>query len=152
MKVILTQEVKRLGKAGAIKEVADGYARNYLIPRGLAMPASEGAVKQAEIQRKAAARREKQLLTQTEELAGVLNSLQLTFKARAGENDRLYGSITAGDIAEAITEKIHTEMDKRKIVLEDPIRELGEHQVTVKLMGNVSAAVTVIVEREEAES
>ena len=149
MKVILAQKVKGLGEAGTVKEVADGYARNYLIPRGLARPATEGAQKEVEIQKKATAKREKRLLTEAEDFAGELNKLQLTFKAKAGEGDRLYGSITTAEIAEQVTQRLHTELDKRKIVLEEPIRELGTHTVTVKLMGSVTAEVTVIVERVE---
>jgi large subunit ribosomal protein L9 len=147
MKVILAQTVKGLGAAGTVKDVADGYARNYLIPRGLARPATEGVQKEVEIQKKAAAKREKRLLTEAEDFAAELSKLELTFKAKAGEGDRLYGSITTADIAEQITQRLHTELDKRKIVLEDPIRELGAHKVTVKLMGSVTAEVTVIVER-----
>jgi len=149
MKVILTQEVKGLGEAGSIKEVADGYARNYLIPRGMARPATEGAQKQIEMEQKAVAKREKRLLGEAEEFAAALSKLELTFQAKAGEGDRLYGSITSGDIAEQIIEKVHTDLDKRKIVLEEPIRELGTHQVAIKLMSSVTAEVTVIVERAE---
>lgn len=151
MKVILTQDVKSVGEAGTITNVADGYARNYLIPRGLAKPATEGAQKQVELQQRAAAKREKRLLTEAEDFAEVLNGIELTFTAKTGENDRLYGSITSGDIAEQITERIHTEMDKRKIVLEEPIRELGTRKVLIKLMGDVSAEVTVTVEKEAEE-
>ena len=149
MKVILAQKVKGLGEAGTVKEVADGYARNYLIPRGLARPATEGVQKEVELQKVAAAKREKRLLSEAEDFAQALSKLELTFHAKAGEGDRLYGSITSGDIAEQITERLHTELDKRKIVLEDPIRELGTHKVTIKLVSNVSAEVTVHVERAE---
>jgi len=149
MKVILTQAVKGLGEAGTVKDVADGYGRNYLIPRGLARPATEGAQKQIELEQTAVARREKRLLGEAEVFAKALSALELTFQAKAGEGDRLYGSITSADIAEQIVKKVHTDLDKRKIVLEEPIRELGTHQVTIKLMSNVTAEVTVIVERAE---
>jgi len=149
MKVLLTQDVTSLGNAGTIKDVADGYARNYLIPRGLARRATEGAKKQIELQQKATAKRENRLLAEAEEFAKVLSTLELTFKAKAGESDRLYGSITTGDIATQITERVHTELDKRKIIREEPIRELGTHKVLIKLMGDVTAEVTVVVEKEE---
>jgi len=149
MKVILTKDVKGTGKAGMIKEVADGYARNYLLPHGLAKIASDEAQKQVEVERKAEAKREKRLLTEAEDLAQVIAKQELHFAARAGENDRLYGSITPGDIADKLTEKTHTEVDKRKIVLDEPIRSLGTHTVIVRLMGDVSAEVKVVVEKAE---
>jgi large subunit ribosomal protein L9 len=149
MKVILIKDVKGIGKAGAIKEVSDGYARNYLLPRGLAQIASEAAQKQIELQRKAEARRERRQIDEASEFAQELSKLELHFRARAGENDRLYGSITSADIAEQITAHTHTELDKRKIVLEEPIRSLGQHKVTVRLMPDVSAEVKVVVEKEE---
>lgn len=148
MRVILTRDVKNVGEAGAIKNVADGYARNYLIPRGLAKLATGSAQKEVTVQQRTTAKREKRLLSEAEELAEALNGIELTFKAKAGEKDRLYGSITTADIAEQLTQRAHTEVDKRKIVLEEPIRELGAHTVLVKLMGAVTAEVTVIVEKE----
>jgi len=148
MKVILTKDVKNLGKAGAIKEVSDGYARNYLLPHGLARIATEGAQRQVELERQAEAKREKRLHSEAEELAQALSKVTLHFAARAGENDRLYGSITSADIAAQLTEKTHTEIDKRKIVLSEPIRSLGAHTVTVRLSGDISAEVKVLVEKE----
>lgn len=148
MRVILIKDVKGLGKAGTIKEVADGYARNYLIPQGLAQVASESAQKQIELQRKAEARRENRLLTEAEEFARVLSQLELTFTAKAGANDRLYGSITAADIAEQITQRTHTELDKRKVILDAPIRQLGTHKVKIKLLPDIIAEVTVVVKKE----
>lgn len=149
MKVILTKDVSGLGKAGAIVNVSEGYGRNYLIRNGLALPATESALKQAQQLQQARAKKEKRLYTEASELANALNQLTLVFKARVGAKDRLYGSITSADIAEQITERLHTEIDKRKIMLEQPIRELGTHKVTVKLMPNVTAEVTVVVEKEE---
>lgn len=148
MKVVLKKDVPGLGKAGDIKNVADGYARNYLIPKGLAAVATPGAVKQAEQERVAEAERARRLQQEAAELAQKLANQTFTFKARAGEGDRLYGSITSADIAEAIQAATGLEVDKRKVLLERPIRELGEHTVTVKLHGDVVSQVKVIVERE----
>ena len=149
MKVILTKDVKNIGKAGAIKDVNDGYARNYLLPQGLARVATSGAQRQAEVERTAEAKRENRLHTEAKDLAAAIQGMELRFKARAGENDRLYGSITPADIAAKLTERAHTEVDKRKLVLEEPIRSLGLHKVTVRLLGDVQAEVKVIVEKDE---
>ena len=149
MKVVLRKDIPNLGKAGQIKSVADGYARNYLIPKGLAAVATPGAVKQAELERKAEERREQKRQEEAEALAAKLAEQTLTFPARAGEGDRLYGSITSADIAQAIQEATGLEVDKRKILLEQPIRELGEHVVPVKLRGDITSQVKVVVIREE---
>lgn len=149
MKVVLKKDVPGLGKAGEIKKVADGYARNYLIPKGLAAVATPGAIKQAELERAAEERRAQKLQQEAQELAQRLASQTLIFKARAGEGDRLYGSITNADIARAIQEAVGMEVDKRKVLLEHPIRELGEHTVAVKLHTDVLSHVKVVVEREE---
>ncbi len=149
MEVVLLKDIKRLGKAGDVRTVADGYARNYLIPRGLAEAALPGTVQQARDRVAVQAKRLAQEHTQAETLAGQLSGQSLTFKARAGETGHLYGSITAGDIAEELQKRSGKAVDKRKIALEEPIRELGTYQVPIKLGGDVSATVTVIVEKEE---
>lgn len=149
MKVILTQDVKGIGKAGDEKNVTDGYARNFLFPKGLARHASEGILRQVEQQKKAQAKRQNRLHEEAQEFADVLSDLELVFHAKAGEQDRLYGSITTADIAEQISKRTHTELDKRKIILEEPIRQLGAHRVLVKLHPHVSAEVRVTVHKEE---
>ena len=149
MEVLLLQDVDRLGQAGDIKKVADGYARNYLFPRNLAVAATPGAIKKAEQEREAAARRQAQALTEAQALAQVLDGMSVTFQARAGEGDRLYGSITNGHIAEVLAEKIGQEVDRRKIVLDEPLKELGTHAITIRLAPEAEAKVTVIIEREE---
>ncbi|NLE77900.1 MAG: 50S ribosomal protein L9 [Chloroflexi bacterium] len=149
MKVVLMKKVPNLGKAGEIKNVADGYARNFLFPQGLAMPATEGALKQAKVAQEAEKRRERQQHNEAQALADRLSGQVFSFSARVGENDRLYGSITSADIAEAIGLALGEEMDKRKVLLDQPIRELGEHTVAVKLHGDVQAQVQVVVTREE---
>lgn len=149
MDVLLLKDVAGIGQAGQVKKVSDGYARNYLIPRGLATPATPGAVKQAEIVRTAAARREAKTLAEAQELAKQLSETRLVFRAKAGAGDRLFGSITSGDIAEALARDQHITIDKRKIELDAPIKELGEKHVAIKLHPQVTAHVKIVVEREE---
>lgn len=148
MQVLLLKDVRRLGKAGDVRNVADGYARNYLIPRGLATLATAGAVREAREHLRAEERRSAREQAQAQSLAERLGGVRLSFKARAGETGRLYGSITAGDIAEEIEKQTGQSVDRRKIVLEEPIRELGTFRVPIRLSGDVSAEVTVTVEAE----
>jgi len=147
MQVLLLKNVPGVGNAGQVKNVSDGHARNYLIPRKLAVPATEGAVKQAEAIQAAAARREAKTLAEAQELARQLSATTLTFHAKAGEGERLFGSITSSDIADALAREKHITIDKRKIELDAPIKELGEKQVAIKLHPEVTAQVTVVVER-----
>ncbi len=148
MEVLLLKDVRRLGKAGEIKKVADGYARNYLFPRGLAVLATEAARKELEEQMAAKERRAAAEKARAEKRAQDLQNLVLTFKARAGESGRLYGSITSADIAERLSAIIGDEVDKRKVLLQEPIKEAGRSKVDVKLHNNVTITVTVIVEPE----
>lgn len=149
MQVLLLKDVDQLGQAGEVKKVSDGYARNYLIPRGLAMAATEAAIKQAEQQRQASSRRQAKALTEAQAFAQILDGQTITFHARAGDSERLYGSITNADIAEALTAQVGREVDKRKVVLEDPLKELGTHAVTIHLAPSAEAKVVVVIEREE---
>lgn len=149
MKVVLRREVAGLGHPGDIKDVADGYARNYLIPRGLATAATAGTLADAEARHAA-----RQRLTEREDqgrraLAQQLESSRVTMQARAGARGRLHGSITAAQIAESLTAASGHQVDRHEIDLDDPIRQLGEHQVTVRLARNVSAKVTIVVEAQE---
>ena len=148
MNVLLLQDVERLGQAGEVKRVADGYARNFLFPRELAVLATPGAIKQAEMQRQAEVRREAQALTEAQALAARLDGLIVNFQMRAGETDRLYGSITNVNIAEALAEQVGQEVDRRKIELDEPLKNLGTHAVTIRLAAEAEANVTVIIERE----
>jgi large subunit ribosomal protein L9 len=150
MQVLLLRDVPGVGTAGQVKKVNDGYARNYLLPKKLAVAATGGAVKQAQSIKDAAARRDAKTLAEAQQLAGLLQQTILTFRAKAGEGDRLFGSITAGDIAEALVNQNHITVDKRKIELATPIKELGTRQVSIKLHPEVTAPVTVVVEKEEA--
>ena len=149
MEVLLTETVDNLGSAGEIKKVADGYARNFLIPKGLAVPATTGALKQAELRGQAEARRQQRENVKAESLARTLSQVTLTFQAKAGEKDKLYGSITNADIAEALEREIGQAIDKRKVELEEPIRELGSYYVPIKLLPDLAPRITVIVERED---
>ncbi len=150
MQVLLTQNVPGIGHAGEVKKVADGYARNYLLPRKLAVLASEGAVKQAEAIKQAVIRREAKTRGEAQELAKLIEKVTLTFRAKAGEGDRLFGSITAGDIVDALAREKGITVDKRKIELDSPIKELGTRPVAIKLHPEVSANVMVVVEKEPA--
>lgn len=149
MEVLLLKDVEQLGTAGEVKRVADGYARNYLIPQGLVTMATPGAIKQAERERQAAERRKAQELSEAQALAQALDGLSVTFQARAGETDRLYGSITNVNIAEALQEQNGIEVDRRKIDLEEPLKELGTHAVTIRLAPGAEAKISVVIEREE---
>ena len=149
MRVLLIETVDNLGSAGQVKKVADGYARNFLIPKGLAVPATTGALKQAELRRQAESRRQKQEEVKAESLARTLSQVTLTFQVKAGEKDKLYGSITSADIAEVFERETGQAIDKRKVELEEPIRELGSYDVAIKLLPDLAPRVTVIVERED---
>ncbi len=148
MKVLLTEDIPSLGLAGEVHSVARGYARNYLIPRREAIVATKGALKQAEEIRQAAVRRRAQELSNAEAQAQVLNGQQLLFEVRAGENDRLYGSITTSDMAEQLTEAVEFEVDRRRIMLGASIRDLGLYDLTIRLMPEVEASFAVAVVRE----
>lgn len=145
MKVLLIQDVDNLGYAGDVKKVANGYGRNYLLPQNMAVLATPGALKQAETIRNAAEKRRAQETEDAQTIANQLQGLKLIFERRAGETGKLYGSVTSGDIAEAILEKTQIEVDRRKVSLHEPIRNLGEQEVAIKLMIDVSTQIKVEV-------
>lgn len=149
MKVLLIQDVENLGQAGEVKEVANGYGRNYLIPSGLAVLATPGELKQADLHRRRAARRRERISAEMAALARAIGQTTLTFKAKAGDKGRLYGSVTTADIAEKLAEAVGQEIDRRKIILETPIKQLGSHGVTMRLSGDHTADFSVIVESLE---
>jgi large subunit ribosomal protein L9 len=151
MKVLLIKDVAGVGRAGEIKKVADGYARNYLIPKGLAVLARPGVARQAEERRQAEARKAGWQAADAQALAQQLAQLTLTFKVKAGEQDKLYGSITSGNIVEELEKQLGRELDRRKVLLDQPIKQLGSHQVAVKLASDITTEVTVVVEREDEE-
>jgi len=151
MKVLLIKDVAGVGKAGEIKKVADGYARNYLIPKGLAVLARPGVARQAEERRQAEARKASQQAADAQALAQQMAQLTVTFKVKAGEQDKLYGSITSGNIVEELEKQLGRELDRRNVLLDQPIKQLGSHQVAVKLASDITTEVTVVVEREDEE-
>lgn len=147
MKVLLLKDVYKLGRAGDVKRVADGYGRNYLIPQGLAVLATAGAIKQADgIRARASAQRE-ELNQSMSGLAGKLSGLVIGFPTRAGETGKLYGSITTQMIAEEISRKVGESVDRRNIEAQ-PIRTLGDHKVVVRLTVDLNPEVRIIVHRE----
>ncbi len=150
MQVLLMQNVPGVGNAGEVKKVSDGYARNYLLPRKLAVVATDGAIKQSEAIKQAVVRREAKTRTEAEELAKLIEQVTLTFHAKAGEGDRLFGSITSADIVDALAREKGITVDKRKVELPSPLKDLGTHQVAIKLHPEVVAKVMVAVEKEAA--
>jgi large subunit ribosomal protein L9 len=151
MKIILRKDVPKLGDAGTVHTVADGYARNYLIPQGMAIVATPGELKVVATNQKVADRKIARQEDQLQSLADKISGQRLTFTANTGEQGRLYGSITAADVAEELSKAIGTEIDRRKVVLEDPIRSIGEHNVTVHLVGKLRPQVTVVVASDTVE-
>lgn len=149
IKVVLTQDVANLGAAGEVREVSGGYGRNYLIPRGLAVLATRGQIKQAEERIAAQRRREEAARRNAQTLAARLHGQTLRFTVRVGELDRLYGSITSNDIAQKISEMLGEEFDRRKVQLEEPIKRIGIYPVTIRLMAGVEPVINVVVEGEE---
>ncbi|MEV4073102.1 50S ribosomal protein L9 [Nonomuraea fuscirosea] len=145
MKLILTNEVSGLGTPGDVVEVKDGYGRNYLIPRGYAMRWTRGAEKQIETIRKARDAREIRDLGTAKEVAGQIGALRVRLATRAGDSGRLFGSITTGDIADAVKAAGGPILDRRRIEIVNPIKSVGSHKVTVKLHPEVSASVDVEV-------
>lgn len=147
MKVMLVKDVYKLGRAGDIKKVADGYGRNFLIPQGLAMLATAGALKQAEKIRAQAEIRRTELNSELKDLATHINGVVLNFGAKAGETGKLYGSITTQDVATAIQEQTRYEVKKQQIDMQ-PIRNLGEYKARVRLTMDLIPEVKIIVYRE----
>ena len=152
MKVILANDVEKLGNKGDVVTVADGYARNYLIPKGFAMFATKGSLRQAEVMQRARAEKAER---DKQEAAGRVASLAASpvyISARAGEEGRLFGSVTKADVARAIEDQLEQTVDRHQIRLDDPIRSLGSHQVEVHLHEEVNALVTVEVIAHEDEA
>lgn len=147
MKVILLKDVKGQGKQGEVKEVSEGYARNFLFPRNLAEEATSAAMQQIKVKKDAELRREAQELEHAKALSKVLEQTRVVINAQVGDGGRLFGAITTKHIADALA-KLGLDVDKRKIVLHDPIKALGGHKIQVKLHHDVMATVTVFIEAE----
>lgn len=148
MKVILTEDVYKHGVAGEVVDVAPGFARNYLLPQGMAVKATAGALKQWEKLLEQAQRRRELRDQELSELAEQVKALTIAFPVKAGETGKLYGSVTTAHIADAIAEAVNYEIDNRRVG-DNPLRELGEHKVRVRLSSDLQPEVTVLVHREE---
>jgi large subunit ribosomal protein L9 len=149
MKVILQKPVDKLGVPGDVVDVADGYARNYLMPRGLAVRASKGGVKHVESLKRAHTTKVSQAQAEAQEVADRLTASPIQVRARVGEEGRLFGSVTAAEVAEEIERQTGVKVDRRDVRLDEPIRSVGVHQVTVHLFTDVDPAVPVEVEPAE---
>jgi large subunit ribosomal protein L9 len=147
MKLILKQDVDNLGDAGDIVDVADGYGNNFLMPRGLAMPVTKGAVADAEAIGRARRKREARSVADAQERKVQLERRPVTVSANAGEDGTLYGSIGTSAIAKAIADQLGFKIDRRKIVLDKPLKALGEHRVGVRVYREVTADLHVVVAR-----
>lgn len=143
MKLVLLSDVKALGKRGDVVDVADGYARNFLLPRKLAGEADKGALAQLEAQHKAAERRDAQELADARALAARIESAKLVVKAKAGENGKLFGAVTNADVASAVAAAVSINVDKHKIGMAGQIKALGSYPVEIKLHKNVVAKASV---------
>lgn len=145
MKVILSKDVKDLGKAGAIVNVAEGYARNFLFPRKLASEAGAGAMKQIEAKKKTLELKLEHQLADAKEIADRLKGVKVTVTGKTGAGSKLYGSITNQDVADALLKQQHIKVDKRSIHIDEPIKTLGSHEASIKLHHEVSVTVSVEV-------
>src|SRR5262249_26698064 len=150
MEVILKEDVPKLGSRGDVVKVAEGFGRNYLLPRRLAIQATSANKKVIEQMKAAALRRSAKEKAQAEELAKQFEGVALNFQRRSGENDQLFGSVTSGDIADALAKK-GFDLDRRKVQLHDPLKTLGEFTVPIKLKKDVTTHVKVVIEKEATE-
>ena len=148
MRIILKQDVPNLGDAGEIVDVADGYGNNYLMPRGLAMRVTKGAIADAEAISRTRRKREAKNLAEAEERKAALEARQVIVAANAGEDGTLYGSIGTSAIAKAVRDQLGIPVDRRRINLERPLKELGEHEIPVRVHRDLRATIKVIVARD----
>ena len=152
MKVILSKDVDKLGMKGDVVNVADGYARNFLVPKGMAMLASKGALRQAEQMKRAREEADRKAKEAAAAKVAQLAATPVYISARAGEGDRLFGSVTTSDIARAVKDQLEEDIDRHNVRLEDPIRSLGTFSVEVRLHAEVNALITVeVIAHEEEE-
>ena len=149
MKIILQKEVEKLGAPGDVVDVADGYARNYLMPRGLAVKASKGGVKHVESLKRAYTARQSAAKTEMEAVASKLTGTPIKVRARVGEEGKLFGSITAAEVAAEIERQAGIAVDRRDVHLDEAIRSVGAHEVRVHLFHDVDPIISVEVEAEE---
>lgn len=145
MQVILKSDVEKIGQRGDIVDVSRGYVRNFLVPRGLAEVATPSKLEEARRTMEESEERDRRLAERAEEIAGILNKSVITIEARTGEDERLFGSVTAANIADAVEKARGIRLDRRRIRLDDPIKVLGTHQVPVQVHGETEASVKIIV-------
>jgi large subunit ribosomal protein L9 len=150
MEVILKEDVAKLGSRGDVVKVAEGYGRNFLLPRKLAIEATAGNKVVIEQMKAASVRRSAKEKSQAEELAKQFDGVSVSFQRRSGEHDQLFGSVTSGDIAEALAKK-GFEVDRRKIQIHEPLKQLGEFTVPIRLHKDVTTHLKVVIEKEAAE-
>ena len=148
MEVILREDIENLGTRGQVVKVAPGYARNFLLPKRMAVAATEANKKIVEQERQAHLRKEAKVQGEAQELAKIMTGATVRIAQKAGENDQLFGSVTSKDIAEALAAQNYN-IDRRKIQLDEPIRQLGEYKIPVRLHKDVTVAITVVVAKEE---
>ena len=146
MRVILKREVRGLGRPGEVKDVADGYAQNFLLPRGLAIEATAGELKHLAQERAADKAKKDRAHQDAEELAERLATVTLVFRLKAGEQGKTFGSVTNKDIADALKTEHRVDVDRTKVILAEPVRALGTHTVEIRLLPDVRAKVTIAVE------
>ena len=146
MRVILKAEVRGLGRTGEVKDVADGYARNFLLPKGLAIEATGGELRVLAQERQSEKTKKDRAHQDAEALAARLGEVTLVFKLKAGEQGKTFGSVTAKEVADALKKEAKADIDKTKIVLHEPLRSLGIHKVEVRLLSDVRANVSVAIE------
>ncbi len=152
MKVVFVEEVPGTAVPGEVKEVKDGFARNYLLPRNLAVPATKAALQRADALAKREDKRQASLDAEAQKIVDKLEGKQILIRARVGEQGRLYGSVTAADIAGYLDEILGEPLDRRRIILNAPLREVGTRQIPLRLTRNVSTNVEVVIEADESSS
>ena len=150
MRVVFLQDLSNVGRAGDIKEVSDGYGRNFLIPRGFALLATPQVLNTVEAKLQVKARSEAQTEAELQELANQLDGKEIGLEARTGSGERLYGSITAADIAAEIEKTVNITIDKRKIEMDEPIRQIGSYELSIKLAKDIVPKIKITVSEEAA--
>lgn len=149
MKVILLENIPGKGRAGEIRDVSKGFARNFLLPQGLAVVATPAIIKETEAKLQKEQKEELMDRDKLTELAQQVEGAEVRFKARAGAGDRLFGSVTAADIAEELSRVTGSVIDKKKVDIEKPLRQAGSHEVTIRLAGDIKPQITVVIEEEQ---
>ena len=148
MKIMLTKDVPNVGQAGDVKEVADGYGRNFLIPRHLAVLAGKGAEAEARRLREATAKREAKERDEAQDMADLIDNKTVVVRLKVGAEDKVFGAITNDDVATALRLQHQVEVDRRKIDIKDPLKQLGEHQVPLRLHRDVTAHINLIITQD----